>query len=342
MTLRIALPSNKELLDDSLSFLSSAGIRISRRSRSLSAPVSGVPDAVALFQRSVDIPAKIDEENVDIGIVGLDRYLESAHEDGDTVVLLDDLGFGQCQLMLAVPEAWVDVSSVYDLADLSVTFREQGKELRIATKYPHLTQDFLYRQGLNYFTLVSAAGAMEAAPLMGYADVITDIVETGTTLRENRLKTLADGRILSSQAVLIGNLRTLYTDSGRRESLRLMLELIEGRLNAGSIYSVTANIQGESEDQIAEGILEHSEIAGLQGPTVSRVYSKGKQAESWFAVTVVIDRANLMTAVEYLRRLGASGITTSPATYIFRSESPAYQAFLEAAEKLNRSGSEPT
>ncbi len=175
---------------------------------------------------------------------------------------------------------------------------------------------------------------------MGYADVIADIVETGVTLRENRLKTLADGRILSSQAILIGNLRTLYSDPGRRETLRLILELIEGRLNGRNVYSVTANVPGESESQVAEGVLRQPEISGLQGPTVSRVYSKGGESESWFAVTVVVERANLMTAVDHLRRLGASGITTLPAAYVFRSASPAYQSFLEAAAQLN--GAPPT
>ncbi|MBI4235988.1 MAG: ATP phosphoribosyltransferase, partial [Chloroflexi bacterium] len=247
--LRLALPSNQELLEETLSFLGSCGLHVSRRSdRSLSAMVRGVPGCVALFQRSADIPAKVEEGTADIAIVGLDRHLESAREGGETLVLIGDLGYGRCQLVLAVPEAWLDVSSVYDLADLSIAFREQGKELRVATKYPRLTRQFLFRRGLNYFSLVEAAGAMEAAPLMGYADVIADIVETGTSLRENRLKTLADGVILESQAILVGNIRTLHEEAERLETLRLLLELIEGRLTAESFYSVTANVQGESEE----------------------------------------------------------------------------------------------
>jgi ATP phosphoribosyltransferase len=333
MTLRFALPSNQELLDDTLTFLASCGIKVARRSRSLSAAVQGVPDTVALFQRSADIPAKIEEETADLAVVGLDRFLESSREDGDAAILLDDLGYGRCQLVLAVPEAWVDVSSVYDLADLSVSFREQGKELRVATKYPRLTQDFLFKQGLAYFAMVPAAGAMEAAPLMGYADLISDIVETGTTLRENRLKTLPDGSILASQAVLIGNLRALYRDAAKRETLRIMLELMEARLNAGGFYSLTANVRGESEDQVAQAVLKYPETSGLQGPTVSRVYSKGSRAESWFAITVIADRARLMTAVDRLRAIGASGIIATPTNYVFHASSRAYGSFLERAEK---------
>ncbi len=335
MTLRVAIPTNAELLDDTVDFLAECGIRISRRSaRSLSAPVAGVPDSMALFQRSADIPLKVEERTADLAVVGLDRYLESTPDGTETIILYADLGYGECQLMLAVPEAWIDVESVYDLADLSVAMREEGKELRVATKYPRLTSRFLYRHGMNYFSVVGSAGAMEAAPLMGYADVIADIVETGTTLRENRLKTLADGCVLESRAVLIGNLRSLSEDESKKETLRFVLELIEGRLNANDVYSVTANVQSETEHAVVAAVLQHPEIAGLQGPTVSRVYSKDGPPIAWYAVTVVVQRANLLKAVEDLRDIGASGITVSPAAYVFRDRSPSYEAFLEAAGRF--------
>jgi ATP phosphoribosyltransferase len=332
LTLRIAIPTNSELLDDTVEFLTACGVRVSRRSsRSLSAPIGGIPDSVALFQRSADIPLKVEEGTADLAVVGLDRYLESTPDGTGTIVLNDDLGFGQCRLMLAVPEAWVDVDSVYDLADLSVTMREQGKELRVATKYPRLTARFLYEHGLNYFSVVGSAGAMEAAPLMGYADVIADIVETGTTLRENRLKTLVEGSVLESRAVLVGNVRSLYDDESRRGALRMILELIEGHQNANGVYSVTANVQGETEEAVVSAVLQHPEIAGLQGPTVARVFSKDGQPTAWYAVTVVVQRSELMKAVGDLRGIGASGITASLAAYVFRENSPSYQAFMKVA-----------
>ena len=336
MTLRIALPSNTELLGDTLAFLSASGIRVSRRSsRSLSASVNGVPDSIALFQRSVDIPGKVEEAAADLAVIGLDRYLESVRDGSETAILHGNLGFGACQLMIAVPEAWVDVSSVYDLADLSFTLREQGRELRVATKYPRLARQFLFTHGLNYFSLIESAGAMEAAPLMGYADVIVDIVETGTTLRENRLKTLADGCVLDSRAVLVGNLRTLSEDGGRREALRVILELIEAHINGETAFTVTANVLGDSENAVARAVLQNPEISGLQGPTIGRVYSKGEAAGLWYAITVVVDRSNLIAAVDRLRTIGASGITASPAAYVFRSHSPAYTSFLDVAARLS-------
>lgn len=209
MTLRFALPSNKELYDESVQFLGNLGIDVNTKGRSLRVSISGLKDATGLLQRSADIPSNIDNGNVDLGIVGLDRYLESADPSGDSEILVKNLGFAHCKLEIAVPEVWLDVTSIYDLADLSVIFRKKGDELRIATKYPNLTQNFLYEHGINYFSLIAAAGAMEAAPLMGYADAITDIVQTGNTITENHLKILSDGTILESEAVLVGNVNTL-------------------------------------------------------------------------------------------------------------------------------------
>ena len=227
MTLRLALPSNKELYDQSVQFFGNLGIGINAKGRSLRVSINGLKDATGLLQRSADIPSNIDNGNVDLGIVGLDRYLESADPSGDSAILIKGLGFGQCKLEIAVPEVWIDVTSIYDLADLSVIFRQNGDELRIATKYPNLTQNFLYEHGINYFSLIAAAGAMEAAPLMGYADAITDIVETGNTIRENHLKILSDSTILESEAVLIGNVNTLSQiddDSGSFTELLTMFD----------------------------------------------------------------------------------------------------------------------
>ena len=157
----------------------------------------------------------------------------------NSAILIKNLGFGRCKLDIAVPEVWVDVTSIYDLADLSVIFRQKGDELRIATKYPNLTQNFLYEHGINYFSLIAAAGAMEAVPLMGYADAITDIVETGNTIRENHLKILSDGTILESEAVLIGNVNTL---SQKDENDDSFTELLTKFNNSSIKYEEILNV----------------------------------------------------------------------------------------------------
>src|SRR6266567_9600300 len=111
----------------------------------------------------------------------------------------------RCSLVLAVPESWIDVTSVHDLSEIAATKHASGRELRVATKYPNLTRQFLYDHGVNYFSLNESSGALEAAPTLGYADLIADITSSGVTLRENRLKTVAGGTILESEACLIAN-----------------------------------------------------------------------------------------------------------------------------------------
>lgn len=331
--LRIALPSNDRFLNSTISFLEKCGLTVDRESgRSYTAQINGVPDSVALFQRAIDITQKVSEGSVDLGIVGLDGYMEARLDASDTFILMDDLGYSRCELILAVPDSWIDVTSVFDLADLSVTMREEGQELRVATKYPRLTQQFLYSKDLNYFSLIGAAGAMEAAPMMGYADMISDIVQTGVTIRENRLKPISDGTILRSQAVLIGNKKTLTEEANRLESTRILLEMIESSRAANRFYRLNANIQGQSENDIAAAVTKRPETAGIQGPTIAPLHSKSTPKAKWYDVTIIVKKDDLMTAVDHLRAVGGSEIIATPVAYVFQNESISYQRLLNATQ----------
>jgi len=251
--LRLAVPSDGELHESSIQFLRSCGMTIKRASaRRYMAHIPSLPQVTVLFQRTVDITSKVEEGSADMGIVGLDRFLELRREGGSSLLIMQDLGFGNCDLVLGVPDSWVDVTSTADLADLSAEFREQGKDLRIATKYPHLVERFMYKRGVNYFTLVPASGAIEAAPAVGFADVIADISSSGITLKENRLKTLEDGSILSSQACLIGNKEMLSGDRPKLEDAKVVIERIEAHMRAQAYSRITANIPGESPEAVAK------------------------------------------------------------------------------------------
>jgi ATP phosphoribosyltransferase len=327
--LRLALPSDGELHEPSLAFLRDCGIPVERAStRRYMGRIQSIPDTVALFQRTADITQKVEEGSADMGIVGLDRFLECHREGGGAILLLEDLGFGRCELVVAVPEAWVDVTSVDDLADLAAEFRQKGRQLRVATKYPRLVSQFFFGKGINYFTLVQASGTLEAAPAAGYADLIADIAASGTTLRENRLKTLEDGTILVSQACLIGNVHHLGEREARLALARSLLEVMEARLRAGSFYRLTANIRGESAEAVAGQILSRPEVAGLQGPTVSKVFSTDE--ESWFAVSLVVPKERLLEAVDHLRRAGGMDVQAAQVSYLFKERCQAYEALLRA------------
>lgn len=328
--LHLAFPSNSELHDHSLRFMEACGLPVDRpSSRRYTGSVSGLPQVQVLFQRSADIPTKVEEGSADLGIVGLERFYEDRRDGGSAILLMDDLGYGQCELVVAVPDAWIDVTSVADLADLAVAWREEGRELRVVTKYLRLVQRFFYQHGVNYFSLVDAAGAMEVAPTMGYADVIVDITATGVTLRENHLKMLSDGTLMRAQACLIANRLALKEDSTKLEATRVVLERFEARRRASKYVSITSNLQGESEAVVAERVTGLPELAGLQGPTVSRVFSKDNTEQGWYAVTVVIPRERLMLAVEHLRSVGGSGITVASPSFFFEGECLAYQRLLQ-------------
>ena len=326
--LRLALPSDGALEEPAQRFLADAGMAVLRPSpRRYTATIPSVPRVDVIFQRSSDIPAKVDEESADLGLVGIDRYYEYRQEDGDTLLVMQDLGFGPCELVFAVPDAWVDVDSMSDLGDLAVEFRENGRELRIATKYPRMARRHLFGHGVNYFSLATVSGALEASVAMGYADLIVDITASGTTLRENRLKRLRDGTVIASEGCLVGNRRLLCEDPSKLETAREIIERIEARRNAAGYYRVTANIQDASEEAVAARVLERPETAGLSGPTVARVYSADGQP--WYAATVYAPKRFLTTVVDHFRAIGGASVTVTEAAYVFRHESPSYRMLLE-------------
>ncbi|NEP40958.1 MAG: ATP phosphoribosyltransferase, partial [Okeania sp. SIO2H7] len=241
--LRIALPSKGALETGTRNLLSACGLKVSRPSdRQYFGSIPALPQTKVLFQRAADIFTKVEEGSADLGVTGYDIVAEKGEGHDDVVVILDELGYGKCDLVLAVPENWVDVSSIEDLADLSLSFREKGNNLRIATKYHNMTRNWLYDRAIVNFSLVSVQGAMEAAPSMGYADLIADITSTGTTLRENRLKRINGGTILKSQACFIANKRLLLEDESKLETTKLMLELMEAHFESKRYVSITANV----------------------------------------------------------------------------------------------------
>ncbi len=330
--LRLALPSDGEMYESTLNFFKECGMGVNRgNSRQYTGKIGAVPGVQVLFQRVADITGKVEEGSADVGVVGLDRYAEAHVDDGDGIIIAEDLSYSQCQLVLAVPQAWMDVTEMADLADLSLEFREKGRDLRVATKYPRLTQRSFYSRGINYFTIVQSSGTLEAAPLMGFADVIVDITATGTTLRENQLKTIADGTLLRSQAALIGNRRSLADSPAKQETTRHLIERMEGYLEARHYFSVTANVRGESPERVAHAVMARKELAGLKGPTVAQVYTP--EGDGWYAVTVVVPQDRLQDALDYLREIGGVGVTVLQTRYVYHGASPLFQRLQEALRR---------
>ncbi len=323
---RLSLPSKGRLAEDCIDFLSACGLRIYKPNpRQYEATIPDLPGLLVLFQRPADIVNSVRDGSVDFGISGIDVIEERKGEEGSLLILHEALGFGGCALRLAVPESW---SEVNDVAGLVAKAAQMGRPLRVGTKYPYLTEKFLNAAGISH-TTIYAEGTLETAPAIGYADMISDLVSSGQTLRDNHLKPLVDGLIQDSQAAFIANKRVLQTNTKALQIVRQLLEYFEAYLRARGEVAIFANMRGSSPEEIAERIFAQPTIAGLQGPTVSRVVVR-EQDPNWYAVNVVIPRARLFQAVTELRAIGGSGVVVMPVSYIFEEEPPRYTAMLKA------------
>ena len=328
--LRLILPSDGDLHEPTLKFMAACGLPVLRPSaRRYTANLPSLPGVEVLFQRTADVTQKVEEGSAELGITGLDRYLESHGDEGPAATLIDDLQYGRCDFVLAVPDSWLDVVSVADLADLALEFHQRGKQLRIATKYSRLLRRYLFDRGINYFTLMPASGTLEAAPAAGYADLIADLTSTGTTLRENHLKTLEEGTILASQACLIGNPPLLNSSAEALRLARAIMELMEAHLRAEPFYRLTANVRGATAQDVSATILARPDLAGLRGPTIARVYNVEEQ--DWHSVSLLVKKEQLLEAVDHLRDCGGVDIAASQVSYLFDGYSVAYHHLLDKA-----------
>jgi ATP phosphoribosyltransferase len=326
--IRLALPSKGRLEEETLELLAQSGLRVYKpNERQYRAVIPALPGLTVLFQRAGDIPVSVRDGSIDFGITGWDVFAERSSPDRQALVLLPELGIGRCTLNVIVPETW---SSVQRMADLAAWQAETGQPLRVATRFPRLTSQFFQQHGLEDIRLISAEGTLEIAPTIGYADLIVDLVSTGTTLRDNRLRMLEDGLILQSQGCLIANRHALKTHPEVMGLARLLLEFIVAHRRAAENVAIFANIRGDTPQGIAEQMFARDTIGGLQGPTISPVITR--QGDRWYAVHLIVHRDQLTQAISELRQIGGSGVVVTPVTYIFEEEPQAYLQMLAALE----------
>ena len=326
--IRIALPSKGRLAEGAQTFLEGAGLRVHKPNpRQFVARIPALPDLTVLFQRAGDIVVSVRDGSVDFGITGMDVVHERSECNGTVLPLLEALDFGHCTLWAIVPETWQDVRTMGDLRNLQTTL---GRPLRVATKFPKQTERFFQNHGIVDISLINAEGTMEAAPAIGYADLIVDLVSTGTTLHDNRVRTLEDGLMLVSQACLVGNRACLKQYPPVLAMARQLMEFIEAHLIAAKNVSIFANIRGRTPESIAKLIFAQDVIGGLQGPTISQVITR--EGENWYAIHIIVQREQLAKAITELRSIGGSGVVVSPVTYIFEEEPISYQNLLRALE----------
>jgi len=204
--LTLAVPSKGRLEEATRALFSEAGLAIERPggARAYQGTIAALPDVVVRFLPAGEIARELIRGTVDVGVTGADLIHEASETGTDAVFFARLLGFGGADVVMAVPDAWIDVTQMQDLSDVAADFRARhGRWLRVATKYVNLTRRHFGAHGIAEYRIVESLGATEAAPASGAADLIVDITSTGSTLAANGLRILDDGLILRSEAVLM-------------------------------------------------------------------------------------------------------------------------------------------
>lgn len=275
---RIALPNKGRLSERSLELFEQAGLKAEFTSaRALMASMG--PDFQAIFVRAADIPEFVADGAAELGVTGADLVAES---DRDVEELLD-LGFGRCRLVVAVR----DESEVRHPADL-----QPG--IRVATSFPRITRTYFRELGTEV-DIAPVSGAAEIAPHVGVADVIVDLVSTGSTLRVNGLREVAT--VLDSTARLVVN-RDAWNDPTLKRTVDELVTALESVLRAREKRYLMANVPRDRLEEVKEV------IPGLSGPTIVEVLDHG----GWVAAHAVVDADRVYQTIARLKALGAEGI----------------------------------
>ncbi len=201
----IGLPSKGRLKDKAVSFFYKNGLKIlqSKKERNYFGTIENKPYTKIIFLHAKEIIQRLGDGTLDVGVSGLDLLRESDKNLRDKISIKRKLDFGNADLIIAVPDDWIDVQTMADLEEVSFDIRaKKNRRLRVATKYPNLTNDFLISKGVTQYKIVPSLGATETYPFIGSSEIITDITSTGKTLEDNNLRVLKDGLILSSTACL--------------------------------------------------------------------------------------------------------------------------------------------
>ena len=208
--LKIGIPSKGRLKDKSLSTLKRNQINIKSTKRSYISEIKNFKKNEVVFLHAREIIERLADGLLDVGISGFDLFNETLPGIKKKIQIYKRLDFGFADLVVAVPKDWIDVQTIADLEEISFNFKDKNTgKLRIATKYPNLTNDFLISKGVTQYKIVNSLGATEIYPFTNQSEIIADITSTGATLKANKLRILKDGFILKSSACLLVSRKSL-------------------------------------------------------------------------------------------------------------------------------------
>ncbi len=309
----LAVPSKGRLQENAMAFFRRAGLNVvqSRGSREYRGAIAGLDGVEVAFLSASEIVACLAQGTVHLGVTGEDLVREQISDADSAIEMLTPLGFGQANVVVAVPEAWIDVRNMADLDDVAAQIRtRQGRKLRVATKYIHLTRRYFAAHGLADYRIVESLGATEGAPAAGTADIVVDITTTGATLQANALKVLDDGVMLASEANLVASLRARW-DEPQRASARAILSRIAAEEEARNLSEVRVRLAALPEGFAAQVEASHDAR-----------FPFGALPEAGGLITLHVPRKAVFALADELVRLGASDVTVTALDYVFRPENP--------------------
>jgi ATP phosphoribosyltransferase len=305
-SLVIAVPSKGRLQENANVFFRRAGLDVLQPggARNYRGRLDGLDGVEVAFLSASEITKEIQAGNVHFGVTGLDLVQETIPAWDEHVHLVTPLGFGQADVVVAVPKAWIDVASMADIADIAGEFRHRhGHHFRIATKYVNLTRRFFADHGIAAYRIVESLGATEGSPAAGAAEAIVDITTTGGTLAANNLKVVADGVILKSQAHLVAALAADWSPAACVLA-RAILDRIVAEAAARALREIRA---------VPKSVPAAADAARALGADVP-LGTDGR------VLTLHAPTAKVAAIATLLRRHGAPTVTVGQLDYIFSAE----------------------
>ena len=225
--IKIGLPSKGRLKENSLKILRKNKLFIKDSKRYYLSEIKNFEQNEIIFSHAREIIERLSDNSIDIGISGYDLLKESLPGIQRNIQINSRLNFGFAELVVAVPDAWIDVQTIADLEEISFEFKDKHvSKLRVATKYPNLTNEFLVSKGLNQYKIVNSLGSTEVYPFTDQSEIITDITSTGATLKANKLRVLKDGVILKSSACILVSKKSLR-DKYKKVLIKKLLSKIK-------------------------------------------------------------------------------------------------------------------
>ena len=204
--INIGIPSKGRLRANILKIFKKNKLNLvsERGERDLLGSIKNLSNVKMLYLHAREIVERLGDGSLDIGFSGYDLLKESEINVQKKINVVKKYSFGKATLVVAIPDPWIDVQTIADLEEIAFEFKDKKKKrLRVGTKYPNLTREFLFSKGVTQFKLVNSLGSTEVMPFTGSAEIIVDITSTGETIKANNLRVLKDGEILKSVACIM-------------------------------------------------------------------------------------------------------------------------------------------